>query len=63
MLVINSDGEIAVASKGAGIMLGLENRELVGVALEELFERDTLRGRWPLQHQHVASAPGASFPR
>ncbi len=37
MLVINPDGEIAVASKGAGIMLGMENRELVGIALENLF--------------------------
>ncbi|MCK9995641.1 MAG: hypothetical protein KAH56_05085 [Candidatus Krumholzibacteria bacterium] len=37
MLVINPAGEIAVASKGAGIMLGLENRDLVGVALENLF--------------------------
>ena len=37
MLVINPDGEVAVASKGAGILLGMENDELVGSALENLF--------------------------
>ena len=37
MLVINPDGEIAVASKGAGILLGMETRKLVGLALEKLF--------------------------
>ncbi|MEN8006825.1 MAG: ATP-binding protein [Candidatus Krumholzibacteriota bacterium] len=37
MLVINPDGEIAVASKGAGTLLGMENLELVGLALENLF--------------------------
>ena len=37
MMVINPDGEIAVASKGAGVLLGMENRELVGLALENLF--------------------------
>jgi len=37
MLIINPDGEIAVASKGSGVLLGMENRELMGVALENLF--------------------------
>ncbi len=37
MMVINPDGEISVASKGAGVLLGMENRELVGLALENLF--------------------------
>jgi signal transduction histidine kinase len=37
MLIINPEGEISVASKGAGVLLGIENRELVGVALENLF--------------------------
>ena len=37
MLIINPVGEISVASKGAGVLLGIENRELVGVALENLF--------------------------
>ncbi len=37
MLVIGPDGEIAVASKGVGIMLGMDNRDLVGLSLEHLF--------------------------
>ncbi len=37
MLIINPVGEIAVASKGAGILLGMENRELMGMVLENLF--------------------------
>jgi len=37
MMIINPEGEIAVASKGAGTLLGMENRELVGVVLENLF--------------------------
>lgn len=37
MLIINPEGEIVVASKGAGILLGMENRELMGFVLENLF--------------------------
>ena len=37
MLIVNPEGEVAVASKGAGALLGMENRELVGVTLEEFF--------------------------
>ena len=37
MLVVNPDGEIAVASKGAGELLGKESKELVGEALEDWF--------------------------
>ena len=37
MLVINPEGEIAVASNGAGVLLGMENRALVGLPLENLF--------------------------
>jgi signal transduction histidine kinase len=37
MLVVNPEGEIAVASKGAGVLLGIKDGELVGVALEDIF--------------------------
>jgi len=37
MLVIDSDGHIAVASKGAGVLLGKECRDLVGDSLTNWF--------------------------
>jgi len=37
MLIVNPEGEVAVASKGAGALLGMDNRDLVGAALEDFF--------------------------
>jgi len=37
MLIVNPEGEVAVASKGAGALLGMDNRDLVGGALEDFF--------------------------